>query len=195
MPSADINDVWAQQPETGTIENITLPSGQTVNARKVALQDLIVAGVVAESDALSGFVQKNHLSSGRPQQVTQEDAMKVAMGDPKAFGSLMMLIDRVIPHVVVNPVVRLHLVDLDKPAPDGSKTRIIPTEEREPGVIYTDRVPFQDKIYLLSWAVGDLNHAVPFREESKTTVATVANVADVPHPTQRPHRNRKNRNR
>lgn len=191
MPSADINDVWAQQPDTGTIENITLPSGQTVNARRVAVQDLVVAGVLQEADALTAFVQNNHLSP----RAKSDDAIQAAMADPKAFGSLIMLVDRVVPHIVVEPRVRLHLVDLPKPDADGHKTRMIPAEDREPGVIYSDKIPLQDKIHLLHWAVGDVSQAVGFRQQSENPVAAVANVAVVPHGSQRPPRNRKGRNR
>jgi len=192
MPSADINDVWAQQAPVGTIENLTLPSGQTVNAKRVAVQDLILAGVVGESDALTQFVQKHHLTSGKAKP---NEAMKAAMDDPKQFGNLVLLVDRIMPHVLVNPSVMLHLVDLVDPPPGAPKTRMIPVSDREPGVIYTDQIPLTDKVFLLHWALGDVSQAVGFREEPAPAVAGVADVASVQDPAQRPARNRKGRKR
>jgi hypothetical protein len=188
MPSADINDVWAQQTPTGTIENITLPSGQTVNAKRMSVQDLILAGVIGESDALTQYVQKHHLTSGKAKSA---EAMKAAMDDPKQFGNLVMMVDRIMPHVLVNPSVMTHMADLDKPAADGTKTRLIPASERQSGVIYTDQIPLQDKVFLLNWSLGDVGQAIGFRQESPDAVADVADVAGVPHNAQRGSKNRK----
>lgn len=190
MPSAEINNVWASQAPVGTVELITLPSGQTVKARKIAVQDLVLAGVISETDALSEFVQRNHLTSGR---VKPDDAMKAAMNDPKQFGNLMMLVDRVVPQIVVEPTVRLHLVDLDKPNESGAKTQMIPTDQRQDGAIYTDQIPVMDKVHLINWAVGGVAEAVSFREEPPSAVATVADVASVPDNAQRPVKPRRRR--
>jgi len=192
MPSADINNVWAQTAPVGAVENLTLSSGQVVNAKRVALQDLILAGVVGESDALTNFVQKHHLTSGRAKP---DDAMKAAMDDPKQFGNLVMLVDRIMPQVIVEPVVRIHFVDVDNPAKGEPKTKSIPVTEREPGVVYTDQIPLQDKIFLMHWGLGDVGQATQFREESSDAVAAVADESSVPHASQHPPRNRKGRRR
>jgi hypothetical protein len=192
MPSADINDVWAQQAPVGTIENLTLPSGQTVNAKRVAVQDLVLAGVVGESDALTQFVQKYHLTSAKAKP---DAAMKAALDDPKQFGNLMMMVDRIMPHVLVDPSVMLHLVDIVDPPRGAPKTRMIPVDERQPGVIYTDQIPLTDKVFLLHWAMGDVSQAVGFREEPAPAVANVEDVAGIQNTAQRPPRNRKGRKR
>lgn len=193
MPSAEIeiNDVWATTAPTGTHQHHTLPSGQTVEARKVSLPDLISAGVMTEADSLTAFIQKTHLGVRNT-----EDAMMAAMGDPKAFGSLVMLIDRIVPVIVVKPQIRLHFVDVpsDKPGVKAS-TKSIPPADREPGVIYTDQVPLHDKIFLTNWAVGDLSNLQQFRVESPAAVATVENVTDVPNDAQRTGRRGKGRKR
>ncbi len=188
MPSADINNVWAQTTPVGSVDNITLPSGQTVNAKRIALQDLILAGVVSESDSLTQFVQKHHLTSGN---VKQDDAMKAAMLDPQQFGNLVMLVDRIAPHIVVDPDVRLHFIDLEKPDAKGAKTQSIPIEDRVEGVIYTDQIPLQDKIFLMNWGLGDVSQATGFRQESSNSVATMAHDPGVPHHGKRNSKNRK----
>lgn len=185
MPDPDgtiaVNQVWASKTPSGSEETHELPSGQVVVARKIAIQQLLEAGVLAEADALTSLIGSKHLST------QASDVVQIAMKDPRAFGALMMMVDRALPLIVVEPEVLLHFT-----TSDSGETAIIPFGEREEGV-YTDQIDLADKMWLLNWAVGDLNKLARFRGESDSAVATVADVEGVPDAPKRTSRNKPKR--
>jgi hypothetical protein len=189
MPAPEVNDVWASNSPADAVDTVNLPSGQIVHARRIGVESLVRAGILGESDELVQLVQSQHFRKGRP----QDQAVASMMQDPKAFGSLMDVMDRSLPLIVVKPQVRLHLVDLPKPAPDGSKTKLIAPEDREPGVIYTDQIPFGDKVDLINYGVGGLASLTRFRQQPEGSVAAVADGQGVPSAPVRPAGNRQTR--
>lgn len=192
MPQPEVNNVWGQSAPLNQTDTLTLPSGQIVHARRVGLEALIKTGIIGEADALTQLVDQNHLRRGGG-KAKQQDPMQAMMRDPRAFGTLMEIMDRSIPLIVVKPEVRLHMVELDRPAADGSKTRMLNDDERQDGVIYTDQIPITDKVDLLNYGVGGLTSLASFREESEAPVATVEHGEGVPDSPQRPAGNRAQR--
>lgn len=180
----EINNVWASRTAEGEPETMTLPSGQVVKARKIGLQKLIEAGVMSEADSLTQLIGTKHFNE-KPAEV-----MQMALANPKAFGSLVMMIDRALPIIVVEPDVRLHVK-----IRESGETVLIPVEHRESGMVYTDQIDLQDKIFLLNYAVGDLQQLAPFRGQAGDDVATVADGSDVPRAPKRTARDKPKRRR
>jgi hypothetical protein len=183
-----INNVWGSSVVTGATEFLTLPSGQTVYAKRIGLEALVQAGLLGEADSLVGFVDRKHIN--KPDSgITAED-LSAVMSNPGALQSLIMLCDRAMPLIVTEPSIMLHLLDM----PNGS-TQMIPPNKREAGVIYTDQVPLQDKIFLLNFGIKGLADLERFREQSETAVAAMGNGPGVPHDTRRTVGNRQARRR
>lgn len=181
-----VNNVWGQLSPT---EEITLPSGQTVIAKKLGMHEVLAAGLSSELDILTPFVRSQHLQPQDHKAKGQADIdINEIMKDPKAISGLLLLVDRIVPEAVVQPEVRCHYVVLE----DGKTTKRIPEGERESGVTYTDKLPFEDKMYIFQWTSGegDLN-PISFREESQRALADVADSQAVQSPSQRNPRRRR----
>jgi len=189
MPTPEVNNVWAKNSPSNEVDVIPLPSGQVVHARRIGLETLVRAGIVGEADQLTMAVQEKHFKKSK----NQDQAASAMMRDPKAFGILMEVMDRALPMIVVKPKVALHMVDLAKPAPDGSKTRTLSPEEREDGVIYTDQVPFADKVELINYGIGGLASLDRFREQPEGAVAAVVDGEELPSTSVGSARNRAQR--
>lgn len=178
MPSDNFtpNDVWASASPEGVTEELTLPSGQTCAARKMSIQSMIEAGILAESDALTAQVTKHtkkvRVASGPGatrsgkstppvrEQITKLDENSL-LKDPESMTALIGLMDRALPHIVVSPVVVLHYTS--RKVGKTTVTKRIEPEDRESGKVYTDQINFMDKVELFNWASGGLGAMLQFR--------------------------------
>lgn len=180
MPSPEINDVWGNTAPPNLPKLVELPSGQVVKAVRIGVEGLVTAGILGEGDELTKLVDQKHLK-GKPDKAIQT----ALMSDPKAVGAFVSIIDRALLLIVVEPKVHHHLDD---------KGKMISPEDREPGV-YTDQIPFTDKVELMNFGVGGLTDLARFRQQPTDTVAAVADVAVVPVPSERAPRDRPRRKR
>lgn len=168
MPSTDNtsfspNDVWGSSAPAGSEEEITLPSGQTCRARKMSIESMVETGMLAEADALTAqvtkYTRKVKGAKGKPDGVELDEQALVR--DPKGLSAMISLMDRSLPHIVVSPVVRLHFTETKVGKTTVSKA--IPVEDRQPGIVYTDQIGFEDKTDLFNWAAGGLGSMLSFR--------------------------------
>jgi len=203
-PAHVVNDVWATSKLTET-SFITLPSGQTCKAKPIGLQGIMEAGLIGEADSLTAYVGKEYLrkvrgAKGKPDG--EEVDVQKLMKSPDALKKIVMLVDKVTPMVVTEPVVLRHFEDIEV---DGkSDTRMIPPEERLcrcgmredsnehhdhnghtfNSAIYTDMIQIEDKMFLFNFALAGVKDAESFREESAAALGVVADGQDVPGHTQ-----------
>lgn len=176
MPSSDFtpNNTWASSAPTGASEELTLPSGQTCLAKKMSIDSMIAAGMLAEADALTASVTKHtkKVKGGkRPSKAVANGAPAPAeageidesafLADPNALKSMITLMDRALPHIVVSPTVKLHFTETT--VGKTKVTRLIPVEDREASCVYTDQIGFEDKVELFNWAAGGLGSMLQFR--------------------------------
>ncbi|MET0418702.1 MAG: hypothetical protein ABW022_22025 [Actinoplanes sp.] len=184
-----VNNVWASNTAEGDAEELTLPSGQTCLAVKLGMEGLISAGILAEADSLTAIVTDKHVRKVRGGKGVADGIEvdnKSLMKDAGAMMSIITLADKALPHIVQSPDVRLHYVT----NPDGSTTKI-PKEKREPGIIYTDQVGFEDKMFLFEFCMGNLaGELATFRGESPDALGAMATRTVVPVKAKRPSRNR-----
>lgn len=172
MPSTEIevnpSNVWASTPATGSEEEITTPSGQTCRAKRMSIEAMIAAGLLAEADAITAMVTK-HMKKVRPggkkPKKTEDpvDAVDVPslMRDKDAVREMITMLDRLIPHIVVSPVVKLHYTE--QTVGKTTVTKMVPIEDREEGVVYTDQIGLEDKMWLFDWSAGGLGTMLAFR--------------------------------
>jgi hypothetical protein len=190
-----INNIWGQNTAEGTTVLITTPSGQTCHATRMGLPGIIKAGVLGEADSLTAFVDKRHIKrvrGGNGVEDHDEINMESILKDPDQLGKIIMLVDRVLPLVVQDPVVEKHFTDEKDDAGKDITVRI-PDDKRQSGVVYTDMIGLEDKMYLFNWTVGGTADAERFSEETSVAMATVEHGSRVPHATKRSHgsKNRK----
>lgn len=179
------NSVWASKaPNIGQEEELTLPSGQTCRARKIGMEGLMSAGLIGEADNLTSLVDQKHIrkvKGANGKTDGQELNAKSLVKDPKALGSLIEMADRALPLIVVSPRVAL----------SKDENGVIPLEDRDPSLIYTDQIDMLDKFELFGWAMGDMAGLESFRGKQPTGhVAGVVNGQGVPGKTKRPARRR-----
>lgn len=169
MPSENFtpNNVWASNTGADQGEELTLSSGQTCLVRKMSIESMINAGMLAEADALTASVQK-HIKKGKqkgpknaPQVTTQEIDESAFLTDPGALRSMITLMDRALPHIVVSPNVVLHFTE--ETVGKTKVTKMIKPEDRIEGVVYTDQIDFGDKVELFNYAAGGLGSMLAFR--------------------------------
>jgi hypothetical protein len=166
MPSPDFtpNNVWASTAPTGKEEEVTTPNGQTCRAKRMSIDSMIAEGLLAEADAITAQVTKHMRKIRGAKGKPDSDTVNVPslMKDPKAVTELITMLDRLIPHIVVSPVVRLHYTETL--VGKTKVTKMIAIEDREEGIVYTDQLGLEDKMFLFDWAAGGLNTMLAFRE-------------------------------
>lgn len=157
------NNVWGSTTPTGAEEELTLPSGQTCRARKVSIEGMLESGLLADADALTAQVTKHvrKVKGGKGKADHTAVNEQSLLRDPEAIKTLVTVLDRALPNIVVSPPVRLHYAETK--VGKTTVTKLIPVEAREPGFVYTDQIGFEDKMHLFDWAAGGLVSMLNFR--------------------------------
>jgi len=145
---------WGSSAGPG-VEDLTCPSGQRALVRRPGVAGLIAAGVLHDIDTLSQIVDEKHVKRVAGQPVVDKDTLAA---DPDALANVMHVVDRVTAYVVLRPPVKM--------APND------PTS-REDGVIYTDMVDLEDRMFIFNFAVGGTRDLEKFRRESGVALGNV----------------------
>jgi hypothetical protein len=191
MPSVNDftpNTVWGDSTPVGAPIELTTPLGQTLLAKKVSIEGLLEMGILTMADSLTPLMEqhtKKRMKNGPSGPATAEVDTNALMGDPNAMKSVMTLVDKIMPIVVVSPSVALHYEEVT--VGKTTVTRMIPQDKRQPGMVYTDQIDFMDKMFIFEWAVGGLQAMLSFRQGSPTDVGSVVPRAIKPKgPKRRP---------
>lgn len=199
-----VNNVWATNSPAGTGEKVTCPSGQTVVARKMGIDGMLESGILMGIESLAGLVMEGPVAAGQAklqgykkpakQQaavVDEADMLRKVMADPDMLKNLITMADRAVPHIVLEPRVDSHQINI------AGKPHMRSATQREPGVIYTDQISFEDKMFLFTWSTGmddeegGTEPLAEFREGSGDAVDAVGAESGVPLPTKRAGRKRR----
>lgn len=158
------NNVWSSTPASGVEEELTLPSGQTCRAKRMSIEDMIEAGFLTDVDALTAQVSRHarKVKGAKGKADGPEVDVASLMKDPRAVRDLISMVDRILPLIVVSPVINLHYTETTV-GKTVVKTKI-PVGDRIEGAAYTDQVGFEDKMHLFDWAAGGLGSMMKFRE-------------------------------
>lgn len=160
------------------------PSGQICLMRQLDVEDLIELDVLSEIDRLSSLVNSEHIEpaqSGRrvpqdhkPKKLTaaqleaeQRDAFRKITSNKKDFAVLTWVMDGVVAAAVIQPALTRSYQGVKD---DYVK---IPYEDRETGLVYTDSVPFADRMQIFTQAIGSMDNLATFREGSGEGVGDV----------------------
>lgn len=169
--------VWgADRSEAiGSVTVLDVPSGQRCRVRRPGVPGLIKAGILESLDTLSSVVHREHVARADPSvedlkanEKTDEEAMQDLMNDPEKLDKVIDTIDKVICYVVIEP-------EVHPDPPDG--------EELEKGKIYAQDVEWQDKMFIMQFAVGGSRDLERFRGQIKQSTDRLANGRKVSVPS------------
>ena len=201
-----VNNVWASAtPATavGTVEFLTLPSGQTCYARRIGIEGMIEAGLLSEGDSLMAIVDEKHVKRAREnagknpkvQEVSDQAQAMEIMRNPEMLKKIIFFVDRTLPVIVTEPSIRPPFKILAPATTPGvlPDTEMILPDDREEGCVYTDQVGLEDKMYLFQYCVGGTRDVETFRAQSDAAVAGVVDREGVQSAPRRGSRNNKQR--
>ena len=169
------NAVWASSAPSGVEEELTLPSGQTCRAKRMSIEAMIQEGLLANSDALTAVVGK-HIQTVKgkkgkkssPAPVQEVNPMSL-MKDPQAIKDIIGMVDQLLPHMIVSPVVMLHYsqtkvgkTTVTKKLSQSERDEIC-KENADKVIVFTDQIGFEDKMFLFDWAAGGVGVMLAFR--------------------------------
>jgi hypothetical protein len=172
MPSQNFtpNNVWASSTPADEVEELTLESGQTCLAKKLSIDGMIAAGLLAEMDALTASVNKytRKVKGGNKKADGVEIDQSLLMKDPSGIQSMIKLMDKALPHIVMSPRMVLHFTEetvgktpVTKKLTPEDRAAIL---EKYPDTVFTDQVDFSDKAELFNWSAGGLSAMLQFRQ-------------------------------
>lgn len=189
---------WAKSGPNNT-EDLLLPSGEQVLAKRPGMQGLMRAGLLTGLDSLTALVQTEHVAKAASKKAkgrgappttaptpTPADALKL-ISEPGKLEEMLTMLSRVVKFCVVRPTVLLHFRDVEDPR-DGKSIAIeLPQDEREvlvnaarltaefpkDPVIFTDQVDIDDMMFIFNFAMGGTRDLERFREERDESLGSM----------------------
>lgn len=143
-----------------TLEN----TQQTVFLRRLDMGDLLKLGIAEELDFMSKALMAND-SKEKP-----KEAVSSAVLRSENFQKMEKMIDAVVAAGVIKPKIQA------PPLHDAA---------RQPGQIYVDTIPFNDRLELFS-VIFDSDGLSTFRDKQEDGVGNVADESGVPLPSDEP---------
>lgn len=157
-----LSPTWEKSNEFKRPFDYTLSeSKQTCLVRRMDMGDFLKLGIAEELD----FMSKALMTSSE-QSDNAQDAVSSAMMKSANFGKMEKMINLVVVTGVLKPKLQ--------PVPEHDSAR-------QPGQVYVDSVPFNDRLELFS-VIFDSEGLSTFREEQKDGVGNVADVPSVSLP-------------
>lgn len=165
--------------------DLTLPSGQLCQVRQPGMQPLIAAGVLESADTLTSLVDEKHIKRVAPKSASAQAKRKIAsapevdtasmMRDPEQLQRVFKLVDKVTEYMVVQPDVKRPLKTISDVENPGQTIEVgIEHSERVDGVIYTDVIDLEDKMFIFQFSVGGSTDVESFRQQFAAGVGGVA---------------------
>ena len=163
-----LSDTWAKSNDYRKPFDYTLESNpnQTCLVHRLDMGDLLKLGIAEELD----FMSKALMTQDTPDDQKAKDALATAITTAENFSRMEKMINAVVCAGVIQP--KLYL------PPEHENAR-------QAGLVYADSIPFSDRIELFS-VIFETEGLSTFREEQKSGVGNVADVAGVPLPPNGP---------
>lgn len=169
---------------------LPLPSGAKCLAIRPGPQGLISAGLLDSMDALTAFVQTEHIDGNDPrkQMSAAKDAVAKMAGNSDQIKQGLELVDRAIAFIVQAPSVFLDDPELDpvtggpvmaSKIVNGKMAEVPVYKPRDPNKLYADQVDMMDKMFIFNWAMGGTANLIQFREEYAELMGGLSAVQNV----------------
>lgn len=159
---------------------LTVPSGNVCLVRRPGLTTFMAQGLIPNS--LLPLLQQAADGKGIDDATMQKGLGEVAR-DPKKLQDMLRMADAVTIHCVVEPTVRWHTWTEDDVQQGlcgpAEVDQLIPYDRRDEDLLYADEVDEEDKMFILSWAMGGDRSVDTFREEQAQLVESLSAGQDV----------------
>lgn len=145
--------------------DLPLPSGHVARVRRPGLPKLLKDGVLP--DMLTPIAQKA-VDAGQDGMPKMDD-IKAEFGSAGMMDALFEAVDKITAVCVVEPAVEYHLKragDLEGVWGDPEVLMEIPLDQRDPNILYTDDVEFNDKMFIFQYVVGGSRDLEEFRRQT-----------------------------
>lgn len=185
MPAQDTDKyavpaAWGQSP----FQDLELPSGHTILAKRIDLAAIVAAEMIDEFDKLAPAVEENVVKPAqgrkpqdrpkkRPTKKEREAAEAASLKEffkQENIETLMLLMGRIIPQIVIKPKVQsCYIKD------ESGKWALLDADDREDDAVYADSIPMGDQMAILSFGMEgmDMEGLQQFREQSDETLDDV----------------------
>jgi hypothetical protein len=155
----------------GTASNfvdLTMPSGQTAQVRQAGVQNLVSAGVLDDVDTLSTLVNEKHVKRVKGKPVVDAKSM---MADPKNMLRVLATVDKVVEYMVIQPPVKR---PVEQYMDSEGQVKERPIVGREPGVVYTDQIDLNDRMFIFQYSTGGATDVEQFRGQLAEIMGSMA---------------------
>lgn len=170
----------ARQWRRASGEDLTLPSGHVVRAKRPGPSLLLQEGVMP--DSLTAII---HSAIKDAKGMPPED-QKALFEDPSKLVDVLEGIDKMVTLVVMEPTVVLHrrpILDAEGVQRNGKNGKPleedIPFHEREEDLVYTDEIDQDDKMFVFQYAIGGTRDLETFRTQQLEGVGALQAGEDV----------------
>jgi hypothetical protein len=173
-----VPDAWGSSP----LHDLKLPSGSTIQVKRIDMPAIVAADMVDEFDKLSSLAEDNVVKPSQGKRPADRQPRKLTKAEREAaerkaereflssgnMETLLVLMGRIIPQVVIQPKVT------DCYARVNGKWELIPYDERDTGLVYPDSIPLGDQMAILAFVMegmdADMDGLSNFRQQSEETV-------------------------
>ena len=163
--------------------DVEMPSGNVARVKIPGLPTLMAQGLIA--DSLMPMVNKaiEQGKSGKAKKASKTTDQEIAqlMQDPRKFEDMMDTFDKVTVACVVEPkVVYYKYTEDNAPEPD-LVDQVIPEDERDDEILYSDEVDMDDKSFLFNLVSGGTRDLETFRRQQSQSLAGLQAGAEPQH--------------
>lgn len=150
---------------TSQYEDLVVPSGQRCLVRKPGIESLLKSGILQNADLLSKIVQSEHVDRVKPSPKTEvvDDSTMDIFKNEGVLEDVIQAIDKIVCHTVVKPEVHMAPNDITN---------------RKAGVVYTDMIDLNDRIFIMNFVVGGQRDLETFREGPESVVGSVGHESE-----------------
>lgn len=139
---------------------VALPSGNVCLVKRPGLPELLAANIFTDDtiDLITrGIANAQLRMEGKPvlEEESDDEIINGVINSPDKIAKMFEMFDKTLVYAVVEPRVAYHKDD------DG---KLIPMKDRDPDVVYTDRVLEEDKIFIFQYVSGGSSDLSRFRE-------------------------------
>lgn len=166
----------------GTV--LRLPSDNACLVKQMSPTAFLQSGLIP--DPLTAMMRKAiHTGQG----LNPKDLEKIAE-DPDTLADAMMMVDRVVAHCVLEPVVSMppvckscqHYFHEGKHKDDQQHLEgYHPYQEadRNPNILYADMLDMEDKMFIMQFVMGGVRELEPFRQEQGRLLESLQELEDM----------------
>ena len=192
MPAQyEVPAAWGASPYT----DLDLPSGGKIQAKRLALEDIIAAGLIEEFDALTPTVEEKVVGPAKGKKPADRKAKKPTKAEQAKLdaesglnfiknkdtaATLLRVLALMLPQVVIQPKIYPHMEQVD------GNWQTIPPAERIDCRVYVDSIPLEDQMHIFGWAMSglDTEKLQQFREQPESDLGAVESQQSAPVKTE-----------